>query len=141
MLVTHRDHTVSLLRWLGVGISALLLGACATQGDIMDKLNTTLRAYEKAVRWAQFEDAYTYHKWQSGQQATLPTNMRNIRVTNYQSSAQKFEPKENIMKQTVTLRYYNTDDSRERSLKLQQEWKYFPDSEHWYLISDPVVFP
>jgi hypothetical protein len=67
--------------------------------------------------------------------------MQNIRVTNYQSFGQKFNPKENTMKQTVTLRYYNTDDSRERSLKLQQEWKYFPDSERWYLVSDPVVFP
>lgn len=141
MLVTHRDHTASLLRWLGVGIGALLLGACATQGDIMDKLNTTLRAYEKAVRWAQFEEVYSYHKWQSGQQADLPANMRNIRVTKYQSSGQKFDQKENIMKQTLTLRYYNTDDVTERRLKHQQEWKYFPDTKRWYLISDPIVFP
>lgn len=141
MFVTHRDHSFSLLRWLGVGIGALLLGACATQGDIMDKLNTTLRSYEKSVRWAQFENVYSYHQWQTGQQSSLPANMQNIRVTHFQSSGQQFNPKENVMKQTVTLRYYNTDDQRERSLKLQQEWKYFPDRERWYLISDPVVFP
>jgi len=141
MFVAHRDHTVSLLRWLGVGISALLLGACATQGDIMDNLNTTLRAYEKAVRWGQFEDVYSYHKWQDGQQTDLPANMDNIRVTKYQSSSQKFDPKANSMKQTVTLRYYNTDDQREQRLKYRQEWQYFPDIKRWYLLSDPVVFP
>jgi hypothetical protein len=67
--------------------------------------------------------------------------MKNIRVTKYESSGQKYDPKEKVMKQTVTLRYYSTDSLRELTLRQEQEWKYFPDLKHWYLISDPLTFP
>jgi len=141
MLITHRGLPPLLLHWSGLGLAILLLGACATQGEIMDNLNKTLRGYEKAVRWAEFDAAYSYHKRETNQETTIPANMENIRVTKYESSGQQFDPQKLAMKQTVTLHYYNTDDLRERSLKLRHEWKYFPESKRWYLISAPVVFP
>jgi len=141
MLIIHRGQIPFFLRWLGLSLATLLLGACATQGDIMDNLNKTLRGYEKAVRWAKFDAAYSYHKWDTNQEVTIPANMENIRVTKYEPSGQKFDPQKQIMKQTITLHYYNTDDLRERSLKIRHEWKYFPESKRWYLISEPIVFP
>jgi len=141
MHTTRRKPQHLLLRGFLLAISALLLSACATQGDIMDKLNTTLRGYEKAVRWAKFDAVYSYHKWEAGQEMLPADNMENIRVTKYQSSRQKFDPKHKVMKQIISLRYYNTDDQRERSLKHQHEWQYFPKLKRWYLVSEPIVFP
>ncbi len=141
MLITLRNQTLPFLSWFGLSLAALLLSACATQGEMMDNLNKTLRGYEKAVRWAKFDAAYSYHKWKVDQEATIPANMENIRVTKYESSGQKFDQQKLVMKQTVTLHYYNTDDLRERRLKHRHEWKYFPESKRWYLISDPIVFP
>jgi hypothetical protein len=138
MIFTRRTP---LLRWFGLVLIALLLSACASQGDIMDGLNKTLRGYEKAVRWAEFEAVYSFHKWDDDQEASIPTNMENIRVTKYESFGQKFDQKNQIMKQTIRLRYYNTDDQRERGLKHKQEWKYFAELKRWYLISEPIVFP
>ncbi|NOX92743.1 MAG: hypothetical protein GXP18_09935 [Gammaproteobacteria bacterium] len=141
MLITLRNQTFPFPGWFGLSLAALLLSACATQGEMMDNLNKTLRGYEKAVRWAKFDAAYSYHKWKADQEATIPANMENIRVTKYESSGQKFDQQKLVMKQTVTLHYYNTDDLRERRLKHRHEWKYFPESKRWYLISDPIVFP
>ncbi len=141
MLNTRQSHTLSRLSWLGLSLAILLLSACATQGEMMDNLNKTLRGYEKAMRWAEFDAAYSYHKWEKDQEASLPANMENIRVTKYESSSQRFDQQKMVMKQTITLHYYNTDDLRERNLKHPQEWKYFSETKRWYLISDPVVFP
>ncbi len=141
MPIAHRNHSPFFLRWCGLSLAVLLLSACATQGEMMDNLNKTLRGYEKAVRWAKFDAAYSYHKWEANQEISIPASMENIRVTKYESSNQRFDQQKQIMKQTITLRYYNTDDLRERSLKQRQEWKYFPESKRWYLISDPIVFP
>ena len=141
MAITHWSKSPSFVRWLSLALAALLLAACATKGDMMESLNTSLRSYEKAVRWAKFDAVYSFHKWEANQEPTLPANMGNIRVTNYESSEQKFDPKNQVMKQTVTLRYYNTDDLRERTIKFHHEWKFFPKTKHWYLISDPIRFP
>jgi len=141
MPITRRDQTLSFLSWSGLSLAALLLSACATQGEMMDDLNKTLRGYEKAVRWAKFDAVYSYHKWETDKEADIPANMENIRVTKYESSNQRFDQQKLVMKQTVTLHYYNTDDLRERSLKHRHEWKYFPENKRWYLISDPIVFP
>ncbi len=141
MPITRRGKTLYFLSWSGLSLAALLLSACATQGEMMDDLNKTLRGYEKAVRWANFDAAYSYHKWDADQEASIPTNMENIRVTKYESSNQRFDQQKLVMKQTVTLHYYNTDDLRERRVKHRHEWKYFPENKRWYLISDPIVFP
>ncbi|MCF6338735.1 MAG: hypothetical protein L3J84_12440 [Gammaproteobacteria bacterium] len=141
MPITRRNQTLSFLSWSGLSLTALLLSACATQGEMMDDLNKTLRGYEKAVRWAKFDAAYSYHKRETDQEVSIPINMENIRVTKYESSNQRFDQQKLVMKQTVTLHYYNTDDLRERSLKHRHEWKYFPENKRWYLISDPIVFP
>jgi hypothetical protein len=129
------------LQRLSFALITLLLGACATQADMMRDLDNTLRGYEKAVRWAQFDAVYSFHRWEDGQQPSIPARMESIKVTKYETSREKFDPKAKIMKQTVTVHYYNTDDQRVRTLKYPQEWKYFPKFKRWYLISDPIVFP
>ena len=119
---------------------ALILGACSTTGDKMDDLNKALRGYEKAIRWGKYDAAYSFHKWPDGIQPSLPANMDNIRVTSYETVGEKFNEKEMIMKQTIKLRYYNTENLREKAMQLPQEWKFFPELKRWYLISDPITF-
>jgi hypothetical protein len=118
----------------------LLLGACATTADLMDNLNKSLRGYEKAIRWGQYEAAYSFHKWEAGAPPALPKNIENFRVTKYETFGEKFNEKDMIMKQTVKLRYYNTETQREKSLQLPQEWEFDPKSKRWFLISPPIAF-
>lgn len=118
----------------------LLLGACATTADLMDNLNKSLRGYEKAIRWAKYDAAYSFHKWEEGSQPSMPKDIENFRVTKYETFGEKFNEKDMVMKQTVKLRYYNTEDQREKSLQHPQEWKFYPKSKRWFLISEPITF-
>lgn len=122
-------------------ITPLLLGGCATTNDTMDDLNKTLRGYEKAIRWAEYEAAYSFHKWEDDAEPSIPADIENIRVTHFETVGEKFNQKEMTMKRTVKLRYYNVNHQREKALKFPQEWKYFKESKRWYLISAPITFP
>jgi hypothetical protein len=127
-----------------VGFSVLLLlitlGACATSYDKMDKLNMTLLGYEKALRWAKFDVAYSFHKWDADEQPSLPKYLKNIRLTSYSAGNHSFDETSMTAKQMVTISYYNKDNLRERSMENKQSWKYFPDKKRWYLISKPPTF-
>lgn len=118
---------------------ALLLSACSTTGDLMDNLNKSLRSYEKAIRWAQYDAAYSFHKWE-GDAPKMPENIENFRVTRYETFGEKFNQKDKTMKQTIKLSYYNMEDQRVKSLKHPQEWKFYPESKRWFLISPPIPF-
>lgn len=127
-------------RWIAPLLIALLLGACTTTGDLMDDLNTSLRGYEKAIRWAQYDAAYSYHKWEDAAPTSLPPDIENFRVTHYETFGEKFNAKDMVMKQSIRLRYYHTETQREKSLRHEQEWKYYPESKRWFLISPPITF-
>ncbi len=127
---------------IGFTISLLVitLGACATTYDKMDRLNSTLRGYEKALRWAKFDMAYSFHKWDENEPPSLPKHLKDIRLTSYSASNQSFNEDNMTAKQTVTIRYYNQNNLRERSLEIKQRWKYFSDKKRWYLMSKPPTF-
>ena len=129
-----------LLHVLWIPLISLVLGACSSTGQMMDNLNQTLRSYERAIRWANFDAAYSFHKWEEGVQPTLPANIKNIKVTRYQKTNEQFDQKNLRMKQRVTVQYYNTSNLRERSMQIQQDWKYFPELKRWHLMSDPITF-
>ena len=118
----------------------MTLGACATTYDKMDKLNMTLRNYEKALRWAKFDVAYSYHQWDENEQPGIPKHLKDIKVTSYKASNNRFDEKNMTAKQMVTIRYYNQNNLRERTLETNQSWKYFPDKKRWYLTSKPPTF-
>lgn len=118
----------------------LALAACATVGDRMDALERTLAGFEKAVRWAQFDAAYSFRKWPPNVQPTLPANIKNIRVTGYDVTGLRFDKEHMTAWQLATIRYYDMDTSRERSLIHSQEWHYEPEEKRWYLSSEMPEF-
>lgn len=129
--------------WVWGLIPLLLLGlaGCATTADKMDRLNRTLRAYEKNIRWAKFDAAYSFHKWEAGEQPSIPRHLKEIRVTGYDVTGTHFDPKTMTATQTVSIRYYSMETSRERTLEDRQRWQYNEDIKRWQLISPPPTFP
>lgn len=119
---------------------ALSLSGCATTADKADKLERSVRAYEKALRWAKFDMAYSYVKWESGEQPMVPKYLKNIRLTNYSIANRKFDEETMTATQVVTIYYYNQSDLRERQVEDHQQWKYFDDEDRWYLTSKPPEF-
>jgi hypothetical protein len=123
-----------------LALLALTLAACATVGERMDRLERTLAGFEKAVRWGQFEAAYSFRQWPPGVQPTLPANLKNIRVTAYDATNLRLDAKRMTAWQTVTIRYYDLDTSVVHSVQHSQEWRYEPDEDRWYLVSEMPAF-
>ena len=144
MLSVHTKHHSNYYKKnfasLIICTSLIFLVACASTADKMDRLNSTLRGYEKALRWAKFDIVYSYHKWDSAEQPAIPKHLKNIRITNYSASNNSFNEKDMTAKQTVTMSFYNKNNLIEHSLDDKQRWKYFPDEKRWYLMSKPPSF-
>lgn len=136
----HSNHYQKIFTSITICLLLLLPGACATTSDKMDKLNSTLKGYEKALRWGKFEAAYSFHKWDSDEQPSIPKHLKNIRLTSYGVSNRIFDEKTMTAKQKAAISYYNTNNLREKSLEDKQRWKYFPDEKRWYLMSNPPTF-
>lgn len=117
-------------------LATLVLASCATVGDRLDALQRTLAGFEKSVRWAQFDAAYSFRKWPPGEQPTLPAYLKNIRVTGYDAANLRLDKDNLTAWQLVTIRYYDLDTSRERSVIHSQEWHYEAEKKRWYLISE-----
>ena len=136
----YTKHSKKIVIGFTISLLVITLGACATTYDKMDRLNSTLRAYEKALRWAKFDMAYSFHKWYENEPPSLPKHLKDIRLTSYSASNQSFNEDNMTAKQTVSIRYYNQNNLRERSLENKQRWKYFSDKKRWYLMSKPPIF-
>lgn len=117
-------------------LSAIVLGACATSSDQLDRLNQALGTYEKAVRWADFDSAYALHK----NKQAVPDQLKDIRVTRYEVKDLQFDSATMSASQTASIRYYNTGTSREHELEQQQLWEYDQQTKRWLLISEPPAF-
>jgi len=134
------DHHPKILTSFFFCLFIIVLSGCSTTADKMDKLNNTLKGYEKSLRWAKFNAAYSFYKWESDEQPSMPSHLKDIRITKYIVSNKIFDEKTMTAKQTVSISYYNTNNLREKSLEDKQRWKYFPDQKRWYLMSKPLTF-
>lgn len=121
-------------------VCVVILSACATTTDHMDRLNSTLSTYEKAIRWRDFDAAYAMHQWDQQDLPSLPAQLKYIRVTHYEVKDLHFDQTAMTARQTAIIRYYNTETSRERTLEHVQQWTYHKGNKRWYQTSKPPVF-
>jgi hypothetical protein len=123
--------------------AALLLGGCAGMGAQMrmDKLDTMLRAYDRAVRWSEFETAYALAT-PAGTKAPDFTRFQGIRPTSYDQlgSLQANADSTQIVRM-VEIRYIHTATMVERRLADRQVWEYAEKEGRWYLRSEFPGFP
>lgn len=119
-------------------LSALFLSGCQTftKGDKQKALESTLYAYESAIRWSHIRQAYGFLRPEKAKQLKIPAGLDNIRVTNYET----LEPPVGVAEgdavtQVVLIRFVEKDRQQERTLIDQQLWEYDAGVKRWYLVS------
>ena len=119
---------------------AVLTVGCATNVRL-ERFDTTIRAYERALRWSDFQAAFVL----AGNADTPPPDFRrlqNIRVTSYETlGAAQGNDDTSRMAQVVEIRYVNVANMSERVLTDQQVWVYSESDRRWRLRSVFPVFP
>ena len=118
----------------------LLIFGCAglqTEKGKMALFDSTARAYGRAIRWGQFEEAFA-HKKLSDQNNKLPDfeDYRQIRVT--ASKVKKTIVDESYSKvlRIVDIQYYRMSNVIVKNLTNRQKWEYNEEENRWYLISE-----
>ena len=115
------------------------LAGCATEAR-MNQLEATLRAYERAVRWSEFKNAFAI----AGQPAPAPdfAGLREIKVVSYDKvGTPRTDPEGKTHSQAVEIRYVHIHNMKERVLTDQQEWVHVEQGERWKLTSPFPTFP
>lgn len=121
-------------------LAALLLAACAHSADKMQVLDNSLRAYERAVRWSEWQTLSHFYKTDT--RAVLAAEQRapdTFRVTGYDVLRRDLSADEKGLTQEVRITYYRTDNMIERSILNTQKWHYDAATNLWFLTSPPPV--
>ena len=124
-------------------IMFVLLAACnsySTQKK-MTKLEESITSYEVALRWAQHQDAYSYHVSPNGTQP--PANldkMSEISVTGIDITDKVVNEDQTEAYVKGVIRYYNKNQGTEKKLKLEQTWWYSEENKQWYIDGEFPAF-
>ena len=123
---------------LVLGLSLLLTG-CISDPKIVE-LEDTLRAYERAVRWSNFQMIPAFRNKERANEVLEYDRLKSIRVTGY--AVRQYTVAESGVEadQVVEIRYYDENVVREKVEMDRQKWAYDNDLNHWVLTSDLPKF-
>lgn len=125
-------------------VVVLLIFGCAgiKTGQQMALFDETSRAYDRAIRWGEYEEAYAY-KQLSDQDDPLPdfAKYRQIRVTSYKVKKTMVD-KDSLSKvlRVVDIQYYRMSNVTVKTFIDHQRWEYNEEKKRWYLMSELPAF-
>jgi len=127
-----------------VCVLVLLIVGCAKieVQQQMTLFDETIRAYDRAIRWGEYEEAFGYKKF-SDQDNKLPdfSEYRQIKVTAYKVKKTILD-EEGFSKvlRFVDIQYYRLNNVTVKTFIDRQKWEYNEEMGRWYLMSDLPTF-
>lgn len=120
-------------------LTALLIGGCASTPEHLEVLDTTLKNYEKAMLWSEYDYILTSHK---GQEFSKQEHerLKSIKVTSYDELKSKLMPGGKKFVQLIDMKYYNRSYGVVRSIRVEQEWAYEEERNAWVLLTPFPAF-
>ena len=110
--------------------------ACAGPSEKMQLFDSSLRNYEQALRWQDYDLLVSFHK---NEYKTLTKakrkRLKQFRVTSYNVISNVMDPDQRHATQNVEIKYYNIDYQVVHEMTLQNRWEFDPQSNHWYLLN------
>lgn len=130
----ERDMVKRLFKLVLVfAISSSLL-SCASTQDEMQLLDSSVRAYERAIRWGEFTRAKSFHKKGSTLTDLERRRLKLYRVTGY-STLQTSTPDQYNSHILVEIKYIKNDRQVIKTITVKQHWKRDKEGKVWYLNS------
>lgn len=122
-------------RWI-VYLGMVLLVGCAGLSDQHLKFQQLNFAYERALRWGDYDKAYSAHineKEPFSEQERK--RLSHIRVSGYNVVNSQLSADQTRITQLVEIRFYNEDTAIERKMNFTLEWDLEKESGHWRITS------
>ncbi|KPJ91408.1 MAG: hypothetical protein AMJ53_11745 [Gammaproteobacteria bacterium SG8_11] len=125
--------------WLCLMSAWIGLYGCISDPKMVE-LDDTLRAYDRAVRWGNYQMIPSFrNKEKAGEQLDYD-RLKSIRVTGYAPKHMRVSDKGMDAEQIVEIRYYDENVAREKVEMDRQQWSYDDDLNRWVLVSDLPKF-
>ena len=110
------------------------LASCAMGPDPMEMMDSSIRSYERAIRWGSFQTAKSFHKNAPVMSDIERRRMKFYRVTGY-NILQHNTPDEFNSHLVVEIKYYKNDMPVIKTIVAKQHWKREKEGKIWYLDS------
>lgn len=118
----------------------LFLTACAHNSEQGRMFERSTFAYERALRWGEFNKALAFHQGRDEPlEEQTRQRLKQVRVTSYDTVYAR-RISENEVEQIVEVKYYLENQVVERSLTLKQHWQYDEKKQAWYLTNSFPTF-
>jgi hypothetical protein len=130
------------MRFLLLFIGVVALAGCVALGpkSRLEQFDNLARGYAKALAWSDFAVAYSATKAAQVQPLPDAAVLKEIKITSYEPVSPLVEQDGNIIKRTARIRYVHTSRMAERSLTMEEEWKYSDEARRWFLYSGFPLF-
>lgn len=115
----------------------VLASACASGAGKRDKLQQAQYAYSAAIRWGDFEGAWTmvdpaYREAHPMSDAEFE-RYKQIQVSHYRDGA--VEAGKNEAARVIEIGVINRHTMAERSLRYTEHWRYDPEAKTWWVTN------
>ncbi|MGD2186528.1 MAG: hypothetical protein PVI71_10390 [Desulfobacterales bacterium] len=131
------------LKYSALFLVLLMFGCAGFQVEKrrMALFDETTRAYNRAIRWGQFEDAFAFKKL-AGPNDKLPDfeDYRQVRVTDYKVKETIVDESYLKALRIVNIQYYRMTNVTVKNVINRQQWEYDEEENRWYLISELPEF-
>ena len=132
MKLTNRITFFSLFLF---SLFSVQLTSCSYTPEAAELLNKTLQAYERAIRWRNYNGARAFHIDPEEFSDFKRQRLMNIRVTSYKTIGQNVAPDYTKAELIVDIRYYYDNSAVERVLTMRQTWLNNKENNRWRLES------
>ncbi len=130
-----KKYSPNLLLLLFSSFSVFNLTSCAFTPEALKSLDNTLVAYERAIRWRNFNGARALQVKPMKVSDFKRQRLKNLRVTSYRTIEKIVSPDYSKAKLLVDIRYYYDNAAIERVLTDRQVWVYDKAHDRWRLDS------
>lgn len=106
--------------------------SCSLSPDAMQTLDSSVRSYERAIRWGGFSRAKSFHKNSPTLSDLDRRRLKFYRVTGY-NVLQHNTPDPHNSFLVVEVKYYKNEMPVIKTMTVKQHWKREKESTIWYL--------
>jgi hypothetical protein len=126
------------LRWVLLVVLAIAaFGVQAAGGRQRAKLEQAQNAYAAAIRWGDFEGAWTFVE--PAYAAAHPMGefelrrYEQVQVSGYRDLSSLVEPDEVVVR-LIEVRVINRHTQAERTLRYRERWRWDAEGKRWWLV-------
>lgn len=115
------------------------LVACSSVPKEIETLDTSVLAYERAMRWGEFVIAKSFHKNSPELEDLERRRLKHYRISSYKMINQRTPDLRNAHT-VVEIKYYKSTRPVIKTITVKQHWKYDEKTELWYVDSKFPTF-